>query len=112
MTFDNHATMRLVSALAVGLALLAPTVGSAQFLPDYRTANRAKGIGEMSDNQIAEALKTQGRVSMCGAFFDTDSAALTASSNEVLFKLASAMQIHPELLLAIVGHTDSVGDFN
>ena len=101
-----------MTALSVALVLGFPAVGSAQFLPDYQTQNRAKGIGEMSDAQIAEALRTQGRVSMSGAFFETDSADLAASSDEVLFKLASSMKIHPELRLAVVGHTDSVGDFN
>lgn len=70
------------------------------------------GIGELTDSEILEALRVNGRVSMSGAFFEWDSAELNSSAPEVLFKLANAMKSLPELRLAIVGHTDSTGDFD
>lgn len=73
---------------------------------------RARAIGELSDDAIIEALKEEGRVSMSGGFFEFDSAELTQTSPEVLFKLARAMDTLVEMRLAIVGHTDSAGDFN
>ena len=48
MTLKKRSMGCVVSALVAGLALVAPTAGSAQFLPNYQTTNRAKGIGEMS----------------------------------------------------------------
>ncbi len=73
---------------------------------------RARAIGEMTDSMIIQALRDDGRVSMSGGFFDYDSAELTGTSSEVLFKVASAMATLTEMRLVLVGHTDSTGDFN
>ena len=93
--------------MAVALAITG-SIGLAQSFGQ----ERARAIGEMTDAAIVEALREDGRVSMSGGFFDTDSDALTGTSSEVLFKIASAMASLPEMRLVIVGHTDSVGDFN
>lgn len=108
----NRFLSALFTAALLGATTLMPTSSSAQFLAKYGTDNRAMGIGELTDAQIVEALKTRGRVSMSGTFFETDSTELNSSAPEVLFKLASAMNGHPKLRLAIVGHTDSTGDFD
>lgn len=73
---------------------------------------RARAIGELTDGAIVEALQEEGRVSMSGGFFEFDSAELTRTSPEILFKIARAMDTLTEMRLAIVGHTDSVGNFN
>ena len=71
---------------------------------------RARAIGELTDGAIVETLQEEGRVSMSGGFFEFDSAELTRTSPEVLFKIARAMDTLKEMRLAIVGHTDSDGD--
>ncbi|WP_406645688.1 DUF1214 domain-containing protein [Aliisedimentitalea scapharcae] len=96
-------------ALTVGLAA---STGHAQTVRKPGTDIRAQAIGELTDERVREVLVEEGRVSMSGGFFETDSADLGGTSNQVLFKLASAMGLHPNMRLAIVGHTDSVGDFN
>ena len=72
---------------------------------------RARAIGEMTDEAIVAALRQDGRVSMSGGFFATNSDMLTETSAQVLFKIASGMALFPEARLVIVGHTDTVGDF-
>ena len=109
---SNNLVSAIAAAALLAITTFAPSTGSAQFLSKYGTDNRAMGIGELTDAEIVDALKTEGRVSMSGAFFETDSAELNSSAPEVLFKLASAMNGHPKLRLAIVGHTDSTGDFD
>ena len=96
--------------LGATIVALASIVGSVEAQSIYGQ-ERARAIGEMTDEAIVEALREDGRVSMSGGFFETDSDALTGTSAEVLFKVASGMALFPEARLVIVGHTDSVGDF-
>ena len=96
-----------MTALALILAVTSgPAIAQSLFGQE-----RARAIGELTDEAVVSALREDGRVSMSGGFFDTDSDALTGTSPEVLFKIASAMATLQEMRLAIVGHTDSVGDF-
>lgn len=73
---------------------------------------RARAIGELTDEAIAAALNEDGRVSMSGGFFEFDSAELTGTAPEVLFKIANVMKTAENMRIAIVGHSDSTGDFN
>ena len=100
-------TTQIIGAATLVLALAGGSV-EAQSLYGQE---RARAIGEMTDEAIVEALREDGRVSMSGGFLETDSDALTGTSSEVLFKIASGMALFPEARLVIVGHTDSVGDF-
>ena len=100
-------TTQILGAAAMSLALVGGTV-EAQSLYGQE---RARAVGEMTDEAIVEALREDGRVSMSGGFFETDSDALTETSAEVLFKVASGMALFPEARLVVVGHTDSTGDF-
>lgn len=101
---------KAVSALAISAALIA-TGASAQAVANF-TDNRAMAIGELTDARVMEVLREEGKVAMSGQFFETDSTELSSDASVILFKLASAMDIHQDVRLAIVGHTDSVGDFN
>ena len=47
-----------------------------------------------------------------GVDADTGNATLSSSAPLVLFKLAKAMEGEPDVRLAIVGHTDSTGNFD
>ena len=96
-----------VAALAIS-----PGVGFAQSLAKFGTDNRAMTIGDLSESQALTMLKDQGRVSMSGTFFDTNSAALISGANEVLFKLARVLEGLPGTRLAVVGHTDNTGSLD
>lgn len=100
-------TTRILAATIVAIA----SIGGSAWAQSLYGQERARAIGEMTDEAIVEALREDGRVSMSGGFFETDSDALTGTSGEVLFKVASGMALFPEARLVIVGHTDSVGDF-
>lgn len=104
-----HRLTHTVGAIALGAVFLA-TTSLAQTPPPVAMNTMPATIGGMTDARIVEELRAEGRVAMSGTFFDTDSVELFGA-DETLFKLANAMQLLPEMRLAIVGHTDSVGDF-
>jgi outer membrane protein OmpA-like peptidoglycan-associated protein len=56
------------------------------------------------------ALEEEGRVTAEGIYFDTGSDRLRNESAPVLEQIAGMLTEHPELTLAIEGHTDNVGD--
>jgi outer membrane protein OmpA-like peptidoglycan-associated protein len=97
--------------LAATLFAITGTCAVAQTLSRVGGDNRAKAIGEMTDARVMEVLRADGRVAMSGQFFETDSTDLSSDAAVILFKLAKAMESLPEMRVAIVGHTDSVGDF-
>ena len=102
-----------LSVFAVATILAFSTLSAnAQFLATYGTDNRAKAIGEMTDEVVMERLRSDGRVAMSGTFFGNDSSELNDSVSVILFKVAKAMETLPDTRIAIVGHSDSVGDFN
>jgi outer membrane protein OmpA-like peptidoglycan-associated protein len=102
--------MRAASAIAL-CTTMAVTSLSAQTLGGVGADSRAKAIGEMTDARVMEVLRSDGRVAMSGQFFETDSTEFSSKAPEILFKMAKAMETLPEMRLAIIGHTDSVGDF-
>ncbi|GLC24850.1 OmpA family protein [Roseisolibacter agri] len=55
------------------------------------------------------ALESSGRVTADGILFDTNSDRLRAESTPVLQEIAAMLAAHPELRVAIEGHTDDAG---
>lgn len=102
----------LICGLALVMAMAVAAPAKADPLAWIGTTNQAKGVGELTDDEIVKRLREDGRVSMSGTFFGSDSADLNENSAEVLFKVASGMKIHTDIKLAVVGHTDSTGDFD
>ena len=102
---------RMIGFATIVAASLVWGVASAQTASSFETDNRAKALGELTDEQVAEALANDGRVAMSGEFFETDSATLSESSADVLHKLAATMYQMADSRLAVVGHTDSTGPF-
>ena len=102
---------RMIGFATIVAASLAWGAASAQTASSFETDNRAKALGELTDEQVAEALANDGRVAMSGEFFETDSATLSESSADVLHKLAATMYQMADTRLAVVGHTDSTGPF-
>ncbi|CUH48771.1 OmpA family protein [Ruegeria atlantica] len=101
---------RMISKIGA-LTLLVAFISGGAIAQSLYDQKLARPIGELTDKAIVEALREDGRVSMSGGFFETDSAELTGASSDVLAKVAFGMVQLPELRLVIVGHTDSVGDF-
>jgi outer membrane protein OmpA-like peptidoglycan-associated protein len=98
--------------MITGFALATATGTGPLFAQSPYGMERARAVGELTHEAIAQALQDEGRVSMSGGFFEFDKADLTQTSSEVLFKVAKAMESIPELRMVIVGHTDATGDFN
>lgn len=70
-------------------------------------------ITTASPDDIAKALKKDGRVVISGGIlFETDSAELTPSAEDLVRRISDTMRADPDLRVAVVGHTDSTGDFN
>jgi outer membrane protein OmpA-like peptidoglycan-associated protein len=66
-----------------------------------------------SPDEIANALQRDGRVVISGGIlFETDSAKLSPSAENVVTRISDTMKQNPNLKVAVVGHTDSTGDFN
>ncbi|MEM9762397.1 MAG: OmpA family protein [Pseudomonadota bacterium] len=65
-----------------------------------------------SPEDIAAALESDGRVVVRGVLFDFDSATLTEDGLAAAARLGNALAINQTMRVAIVGHTDTTGDFN
>lgn len=61
---------------------------------------------------LYEALETDGRVAVRNIHFDTNSADIRPESADVLEKIGTMLQEHPDLKLMIEGHTDDRGGFD
>jgi outer membrane protein OmpA-like peptidoglycan-associated protein len=72
---------------------------------------QTESIAAMPVEGIIAALENEGRVSMSGTHFESDSAELLDGSGSVLAKVAESLVQLPDARLAVVGHTDSTGDF-
>lgn len=103
---------------AVHGAAIAVAVAGALALSGCSTTGK---IGQMSKfdiataspEDIAAALKEDGRVAISGGIlFETDSATLAPSAASLVSRLAEVMKKNPDLKVAVVGHTDNTGDFN
>jgi outer membrane protein OmpA-like peptidoglycan-associated protein len=70
-------------------------------------------ITAASPEDIGNALQRDGKVVISGGIlFETDSAKLTPGAMDIATKIANVMMQNPNLKVAVVGHTDSTGDFN
>jgi outer membrane protein OmpA-like peptidoglycan-associated protein len=70
-------------------------------------------INTASEEDIATALQTDGRVIISGGIlFEFDSAKINPNAMQLVDKLASVMMHYPNLNVAVVGYTDNTGNFN
>lgn len=69
------------------------------------------GLVEVSADALAAGLDADGRIELQGIYFDTGQATLKPESNAAIEQVAHLLRRQPNLQLRIVGHTDSVGDF-
>lgn len=61
---------------------------------------------------MAQDISTTGRVALYGIYFDFDKAEVKPESDPTLKEIAKLLSQDSKLKLYVVGHTDSVGDFN
>jgi OOP family OmpA-OmpF porin len=108
MSFVGRWTRRgaIAAGIAAALAIAACT-------PAGRIGQMSKfDISKASPDDIAEALQKDGRVAISGGvLFETDSAKLMPSSEQLVKRLADYMKEHPDLKVAVIGNTDNTGDF-
>lgn len=64
-----------------------------------------------SSEDIAAALRRDGRVTLRGVLFEFDSDQLSAEGEAAAARLSEAMMANPALRVAVVGHTDATGRF-
>lgn len=66
-------------------------------------------VGDAGQQDLAQALKKDCRVTLLGVLFDFDKATLKAESDAVLARAREAIVANPGLALEVQGHTDAVG---
>jgi OOP family OmpA-OmpF porin len=70
-------------------------------------------IATASPKDIAKALQKDGKVVISGGIlFQTDSAKLSPTAENLVTRIADTMKQNPDLKVAVVGHTDNTGNFN
>jgi len=85
--------------------LIRMTVSASEDAP-MRLANLRIAAG---GKDLYAALESSGRVTADGILFDTSSDRLRAESAPVLQEIAAMLAAHPDLRVAIEGHTDDAG---
>lgn len=102
-----------VRCAAIALAMVGALALAGCAMPGKIGQMSKFDISKASPDDIAEALKKDGRVAIsAGVLFDTDSAKLTSNAEDVVARIATVMKEHPDLKVAVVGNTDDTGDFN
>lgn len=67
-------------------------------------------VGDAGRSDLAQALRTDCRVTLLGVLFDFDKATLKSESDAVLTRARAAIAANPGLSLEVEGHTDAVGN--
>jgi OOP family OmpA-OmpF porin len=65
----------------------------------------------LSANEMAKSIGTDGRVALYGLQFDTDKAELRTDSRPSLIEIAKLLSQDPKLNVFVVGHTDNQGSY-
>ena len=65
----------------------------------------------LSANDMAKSLGSEGRVALYGLQFDTDKTELRADSRPSLIEIAKLLTQNSKLALYVVGHTDNQGSY-
>ncbi len=98
--------------VAIALVVTGALASSAAEAPGKIGQASRFDITKASPDDIGEALKTDGRVVISGGIlFESDSDKLAPSAADVVKRVAEMMKANADLNVAVVGHTDSRGDF-
>ncbi len=82
--------------------------GSGYSMRIIETAEMKQKV-EFSADEMAEQLKSAGKVTLRGILFDTAKTNIKPESNGLLDEVASMLKTNADLKLRIEGHTDNVG---
>jgi OmpA-OmpF porin, OOP family len=116
MSKSVRSGMILLAACAVlGLAGCETTGKTGQTSASETTGKigqtSAFDVSKASPDNIKKALESDGRVSLSGVLFETDSARLNPAGEDLVARLAAVLKQNPGIKVAVVGHTDSTGAF-
>ncbi len=105
-------TATLVMPLGAGERWLHLRVGEEGRQYEMRIIETAamKQKVEFSADQMAEQLKSTGKVTLRGILFDTGKTDIKPESNALLDEVAGMLKANADLKLRIEGHTDNVGN--
>ena len=96
------------AAVAIGISLLLSSCSTAGKIGQMSKFD----ITKASTEDIADALRKDGRVTISGGIlFETNSAMLAPSAGDLVSRIADVMKKNPNLKVAVVGHTDNTGEF-
>ncbi|GGB55796.1 membrane protein [Roseibium aquae] len=73
---------------------------------------RMEVVESVTRDDLSAAYDDQGRITLNGVFFATDSDTMTAESGAALTEIAAFLTARPEAKAYVVGHTDATGDFD
>jgi OmpA-OmpF porin, OOP family len=102
---DEHriANVPRISLMRTNKITFEVTTGSEPWLMTALSVNAG-------GRKIYDALMADGRIVTRGILFDTGSDRLRAESTPTLSEIGTMLRDHPDLRIAIEGHTDDVGD--
>lgn len=81
-------------------------------LVEYEQSEQShEAAGDESAEGISARIIIDGRVAIYGVQFDTGSTEILPGSEQTLEAIARVIAKHPDLKVAVVGHTDNVGDY-
>lgn len=78
---------------------------------EEKPMDTGKTEATLSADAMAEDLEEEGTVQIYGIHFDTDEATVRDESASTLTEIAEFLEQHPDLTVAVVGHTDTQGSF-
>lgn len=88
---------------------LADSGGVERSAPVLRQVSPAAEVAIPAEGELAETLLAQGNALLPGLDFGSGTSKLQAGEYPVLGELAAFVKNHPDLRVALVGHTDTVG---
>lgn len=71
---------------------------------------RERKMVTVTATEMARALDASGHIALYGLYFDTNKSAVKPDSKPTLEQIEGLLNVQPKLKLAVVGHTDNVGD--
>ncbi len=102
------ATMPVAGGRTLWLEVSVSNSGEFYSLTVVEEAGMAQKV-EFTASDLADALKSSGRVAVRSILFDTGKATLKPESAAILATIAEVLNADPALKLEIQGHTDNVG---
>ena len=111
-TKDDTAISLIVSRTDDAGFVQVTRIGASDAEVATAAAPAVRAIGVVADETLATALADTGRFVLHGLAFETGSSQLGEGPFETLQDLADHLAAHPDLTVALVGHTDASGSLD